>query len=377
MAIVLVAGGVHLSAETIRTEQTSLPLPFASFNNLAFDPATNTFMAAGTGSFQSPLAAGSQRAMSFKKEGHSLESDQYARIDGTSVFLFEAPGPPFLAHFYHLLEHLVGLWSFDLHRRSETVTRIVLAGDGRLDLANWRGPNGINEHLLKALFPNAQIQTWQEFHAEALQQNRPLLFQRLVTSDRAQTLDRPICQRINKMLAEVAAQISPRSISQLATRLHSYAKTEPKLHDKLRVTYTKRGPPRTLSPELESQLLDRLKAIPGVELQAVDFAKISFEEQIRCIAQTDLLLGVHGNGLSHALFLPDQAAVIEILPPDSMILDYRLFSEARGLRYYAISPTYGVVDRETAYRGCHGNLNCPIDSLNLDPLIEIVKQLAD
>ena len=31
---------------------------------------------------------------------------------------------------------------------------------------NWEGPNSINKHLLKALFPNAQIKLWKDFQQE-------------------------------------------------------------------------------------------------------------------------------------------------------------------------------------------------------------------
>jgi protein O-GlcNAc transferase len=46
--------------------------------------------------------------------------------------------------------------------------------------------------------------------------------------------------------------------------------------------------------------------------QAVFTWKTDFVEQLSEIQDTDVLIGMHGAGLTHLLFLPDWAAVVEL-----------------------------------------------------------------
>lgn len=41
---------------------------------------------------------------------------------------------------------------------------------------------------------------------------------------------------------------------------------------------------------------------------------MSFQEQVSAMRNTTVLIGVHGAGLTNLLFLPDRAAIVEILP---------------------------------------------------------------
>lgn len=54
---------------------------------------------------------------------------------------------------------------------------------------------------------------------------------------------------------------------------------------------------------------------PGANVTAVDFAQLSLRDQIDLATKTDILVGIHGAGLTHSLWLNPKAAVIEIKPP--------------------------------------------------------------
>lgn len=54
---------------------------------------------------------------------------------------------------------------------------------------------------------------------------------------------------------------------------------------------------------------------PGANVIAVDFAQLSLRDQIDLAMKTDILVGIHGAGLTHSLWLNPKAAVIEIKPP--------------------------------------------------------------
>ena len=64
----------------------------------------------------------------------------------------------------------------------------------------------------------------------------------------------------------------------------------------------------------EAACLAALAALPGVDARTVDLAALSIEAQIELATRTDLLAGVHGAGLTHLLWLPPHAAVLEIDP---------------------------------------------------------------
>jgi hypothetical protein len=49
-----------------------------------------------------------------------------------------------------------------------------------------------------------------------------------------------------------------------------------------------------------------------VRVREVDFSTLSFEEQIYVDATTDVMIGPHGAGLMHNVFMPDRAALIEL-----------------------------------------------------------------
>ena len=53
----------------------------------------------------------------------------------------------------------------------------------------------------------------------------------------------------------------------------------------------------------------------GVSAVRVDMSRLPFSEQVEVARHSNVLVGAHGAGLTHALFLADEAVVVEILPP--------------------------------------------------------------
>lgn len=358
------------------TVQQVLPLPFCYFENLYFDTSSTAFLGCG------PRLDPNKAMLKDKERGYSFHltnkkplpnNPQF--IQGTTLFLFEnQSGRKYLSHYFHLLEHVVGIWSFYGDQHAKDVRLIVLAGNGETEkLKNtWKGPNDLNLHLLKALFPNAAVKTWRSFLKTY--DGLALRFDRAVTSDRALTSLEPECGRLNKMLAVARFDLSQEAIGHLADRVHAYANTVFEKTDVLRVTYLKRPFPRALSADLEASLLQSISMLGNIALKVVDFAKISFQEQIHTIGNTDVLISVHGNGLSHVLYLPGHAGVIEIFPPNSHALDYRLFGEARGLEYLGIMSKGPVLNSKDAYElGAFGEVNTTIYELDFLPILSFIR----
>ena len=53
---------------------------------------------------------------------------------------------------------------------------------------------------------------------------------------------------------------------------------------------------------------------PRSPINVVDFASITFEEQIKLAQSTDILVGHHGAAMTHIMFMAAGATAVEILP---------------------------------------------------------------
>lgn len=82
--------------------------------------------------------------------------------------------------------------------------------------------------------------------------------------------------------------------------------------DKVRVTLLSRNTKyrRILN---EDQLMAALKRRKDISVQKVVYDRnVKFKKQLEITRNTDVLVGIHGAGLTHLLFLPDWAAVFEV-----------------------------------------------------------------
>jgi protein O-GlcNAc transferase len=121
---------------------------------------------------------------------------------------------------------------------------------------------------------------------------------------------------------------------------------------KLILTFIDRKSSRVLlnAKELFNKVQTRF---PNVHMQAIDLAALPFAEQLKIMQGTDILVGVHGAGLTHSIFLPAESSVVEILPYG---LDYRVFrnlAKLRGHLYFSAHAENigGVVDHQTDWHG--------------------------
>jgi capsular polysaccharide biosynthesis protein len=71
----------------------------------------------------------------------------------------------------------------------------------------------------------------------------------------------------------------------------------------------------------EPLLLERLRSDPKVQVTVVEFSRYSYKEQLQLVAQHDVLIGMHGAGMTHLLWLPPWAGVVELWPRTSTRLD--------------------------------------------------------
>nr|CAG4645397.1 EOG090X02IK [Lynceus sp. MCZ IZ 141354] len=84
----------------------------------------------------------------------------------------------------------------------------------------------------------------------------------------------------------------------------------------------------------EEQLLDALRSNKHYIVQRVEFThSTDFVEQLKIIHDSDILIGMHGAGLTHSLFLPDWAAVFELYNCEDVHC-YSDLARLRGVQYF-------------------------------------------
>lgn len=361
-----------------KTKQKVFATCFSNFDNLYFNNSSRTFFTVGKDTeIGHSFNLADKRGYSWKQYpiGPRMEKKPVC-IPETTIFLFERGATPtFCTHYFHFLEHLLGIWNFGGEENRKSVGLFVLASNGIDPVENWKGANDITYHLIKALFPNAEIRIWESFVEQT--QGKILCFEKAITSDRSMEIFKKEPYFTDRMLGGYFQLLSKNSLDRLAAHVWKYCGVEIAPFSKTRVTYVRRAIVRRLKADCEEELINRIKKLPNVELCVVDFASIPFSEQVNIVANTDVLLGVHGNGLSHTLFLPSGASLIEFFPENTFQVEYRIFAKRLGFDYWGWVPPNGWISDQTVERiGCHGNPRVDELSTNVDAIIQVLEWIS-
>ncbi|XP_055952447.1 EGF domain-specific O-linked N-acetylglucosamine transferase-like [Argiope bruennichi] len=84
----------------------------------------------------------------------------------------------------------------------------------------------------------------------------------------------------------------------------------------------------------EDELVSALKTIPDVVVKKVNFNRqMAFVDQMEISYNTDILIGIHGAGLTHMLFMPVWGAVFEIFNCEDESC-YADLARLKGLKYF-------------------------------------------
>lgn len=116
---------------------------------------------------------------------------------------------------------------------------------------------------------------------------------------------------------------------------HYNIQQQPRRGANVTVTFIDRSETRVLLNH--TSYLDNLQvSFPDITILEVDFARISFKEQLDILQQTDLLVGVHGAGLTNAMFLPPRSTVVELLPAQVDYKAYENLASLSGHSYFSL-----------------------------------------
>ncbi|KAK7485098.1 hypothetical protein BaRGS_00023638, partial [Batillaria attramentaria] len=87
----------------------------------------------------------------------------------------------------------------------------------------------------------------------------------------------------------------------------------------------------------ENELMTEVKKVvaPGDKVQGLQLDALPMKQQLELIASTDILIGMHGAGLSHTLFLPQHGGLLELYPTywTQANRHFRAMATWRGLHY--------------------------------------------
>ena len=111
-----------------------------------------------------------------------------------------------------------------------------------------------------------------------------------------------------------------------------YDVPQPECQEVITVTYIKRTGARRLLNE-DDHIAHLKEALPHAVVEVVQFEQLTFEQQLETVRRTDVLVGVHGAGLTHALFLRPGSAIVEVLPEGFKHQGFRNTAQLMGHDY--------------------------------------------
>lgn len=229
-----------------------------------------------------------------------------------SVSFRETGGFADIPHLFHFLELLMVF--FAKHPDPDKVSHITFP---QWPGGTWKGKNGYtyNEWILERMYPGVVFQ------------------ERTEDGDMA-VIDRGKLNHgsINKSWCKYIRHFDP----YLWARTLKIPRNPVALPV---VTYVSRqgAKVRNLAPHIHEKFVKEMLEIPDIEFVNARMEDIPFEEQFALANKTDLLVGVHGNGLSHAAFMRPHRNVIEIFTPGTNFhWDYYTLSKMMGHEYACI-----------------------------------------
>ncbi|KAJ7761546.1 hypothetical protein DFH07DRAFT_421165 [Mycena maculata] len=333
-----------------------------------------------------------------RRWGEDVRSGRKNRVlsvDGNTVLVNEPR--QFLRHFYHLVAELFfGVQAFwhgafsasssdpdreymlGPHPAPPPIHRVIFA---RSNADGWRDGPGFNAYFMRAAFPGTTVEVqedWEDRVTTTSSGSRAWHFPLLLLTDRSASHRGPICgsqtQRIaaeaveamrskdqlvgarvggwwepvrSAVLRFAGADLAPPDNNEQVVLSGDVAKGDQKLPmpSKIVITYISRQSAgnRKLTSESHAGLVSALEELvkrkgPSWELNVMEAERMTKDEQLQVIARTTILLGVHGNGLTHLVMMhPTRiSTVIEIFYPQGFAHDYQWTTHALGMKHFAV-----------------------------------------
>ncbi len=298
----------------------------------------------------------------------SSQSAQTFKIPGTTLILASSKEMKNLQpHYFHFLEEFILGWAAHKGLETAQMTTVIFP-----DIDHWEGTNQLNKQVMEALIPNVTVLNKSQL--KTLSDHHLLQFENAILVDRHGCHNLEAVSTYNKMAMGHKELIKSEYLKEMRDTILGKLKTYENPNRKPTITYIKRKNRRYLDQDFEKMFLLTLeKQFPNHKIQPVWFEKHSFAQQLQIIRNTDILIGAHGNGLTHSYFLPDNALVLEIFPEGAFAMDYQMISELSGHEYYAIDPKEGIISSAGHPMPPRGNVNQVIPEFDMDWIVSPIK----
>ncbi|WWC96889.1 hypothetical protein V866_003764 [Kwoniella sp. B9012] len=264
-------------------------------------------------------------------------------------------------HHYHFLAEslLGGIASLDITRHRDGPPSILQEEKDWLVVPweeEWKDQYGLNEPIVSGLFHHHFVDS-RKWNETTLDDNW-IGFERVVIVDRwSSQMHNPQAIQWNKMALDIFNLLPSTSSSSLEVdsifspyrvkflnymdiqSLHR-SKAGTAIHHIPKIVYVDRqSSSRTLLRDDHEGLLEVLGQLTkkGVANCVVGkLEEMKYQDQIRLFADADIIIGVHGNGLTHQMWMAPGGVVIEIFPPGVFLRDYQLIAQVVGHDHIAI-----------------------------------------
>ncbi|KAF9071796.1 hypothetical protein BDP27DRAFT_1446017 [Rhodocollybia butyracea] len=310
------------------------------------------------------------------EEAEQLLGHNPLHINDMTVIVYDTK--TFLRHYYHWWgEVVLGFWRvYSMINEPGPLpfpSRFLLP---LVDAGQWRDRADINGPLLRVMHPSVSIETsdqWNDF----IELDKTVAFKRVGIVNRIAAHRHSDSARYNKMIAPTMDLETPSSYwKQLQAKLtqnllegssQDIAQgTATVVKRKPIITYISRQKTGRRLADKDHQAL----VLSLLELQDEGFCEVeipvmenmSVKEQIELVSRSTIMLGVHGNGLTHQLWMPSSpwSTVIEIFFPGGYLFDYQFLSRSAGHRHYALWNDTFLTTTEAPkanlnVEGMHGN----------------------
>ncbi|KAJ7729707.1 hypothetical protein DFH07DRAFT_849928 [Mycena maculata] len=335
-----------------------------------------------------------------------------------NTFLVNEPAQ-FLRHYFHFVAELFFgaqvFWHGAFFRNrdpSSSVPPIHRLIFTHSNSHGWHDEPGLNTFFLQAAFPSIHVEVheaWDDRIALTAKGSRVWRFPRLLLSDRSAAHRGQICGTQTQRIASEAwkymqakhqlmgirgtewwepvrtavlrlaktPKVSSGDVGSQAALGGISAMDAPK---KVVISYISRQTTsrRRLTDESHAGLVAALTQLvqskgDSWELNVLETDKMTKEEQLQVAGRTDILLGVHGNGLTHLVMMPPTpiSTVIEIFYPGGYAHDYEWTATALRKSHFAIwNDSVQTAQQLPTYpEGFHGS-QIPVDGPTVARLID-------
>ncbi|KAF5324356.1 hypothetical protein D9619_011337 [Psilocybe cf. subviscida] len=289
------------------------------------------------------------------EESETILGEKANVLKGASFIFWDSK--QFMTHYYHWWGELL-LGAMRTYSSLSLSTgplpdpqRFILPN---VDANNWRDPAGVNGPLTRAAWPNIPIER-ADFWRDIASLNQTFVFERALIVSRPAAHKSSVVNRQGKMIAgtmnitvphrfwePTRRRVVQRTVGYVPLSTEAGLRLSSPKSEAPVVTYISRqSGQRSFTPEAHEGLIAALAELDKeglCQFDVVAMEGLTLSKQIEIAARTTIMVGIHGNGLTHQLWMPSspKSTIIEIFLPERYLHDYVMLARNMGHKHYAI-----------------------------------------